>query len=228
MGGVGGGILGNIPGGLPGPTVPITTVSFPRIIYGSHLIDFPKNVAWDWKVEPNPLHTFDMAEDGNARTTLYARMDILVRGLFRVIDNNPNLRVDLMNWWQWALHGYGWYITLDASRSVDTTLTGNSSGTTLTVTDATGIIIGQIYKLIYGYGYALVEVANVSGNTITLTRSLDVTFPAGTKFRDQNFYRGVIANRNASNPIVDLEAPDQQFPQGWFSVELEFEEDAIS
>lgn len=230
-GGPGGAGLGNIPGYSTGGAVPPATNALPRISYNGKAIDFPRFSVWRWQAEPNPLHTFDLAEDGRSRTTLYNRMDIPVRGSFKVIDNNPNMRADLYNFWQWACRGYGWFISLDATQVINTTLIANSSGNTITVSDATGFAAGRIIKLIYAYGYALATVQSVSGSTITLTNSLDVTFPAGTKVRDQHFYRCVIWDANAPCPIIDTGPADnmpQSFPQGWFTMELSFYEDCVS
>lgn len=223
---IGGGPLYNVPGTATsvGPAPP-TAFARPRIFYNGKVVDFPR-APWRWQAAPSPLRTVDVAEDGTTRTVLYNRLDIPVSGAFPIMDNAANLRASLHAWWQWALHGYGWQIMLDATKTVNTTLASVTSTTVFDVASPNGIIVGQVYKLLAGYLYQLVTVSAVSGTQITVTPELDTTFPVGTKFRDQNFYPAVIREQNPRCPIIDVDSGEAQtMPQTRFRLELEFFED---
>lgn len=221
---IGPSVFTNIPGTATtvGPTV--GTVAKPRIIYNGKAIDFP-NAPWRWQAAPSPLRTIDIAEDGTTRTVLYNRLDNPISGAFPIIEN-AQMRTALHAWWQWALHGYGWQLTLDATRIVNTALTSASTTNTFNVADTTGILEGEIYKLIAGYIYQPVLVTDVTGTLITVSPDLDTLFPVGTKFRDQNFYPAVIREQNPRCPIIDVDSAEAQtLPQTRFRLELEFFED---
>jgi hypothetical protein len=194
------------------------------LFYHGKDIAFPNN-PWRWQAAPSPLRTIDLAEDGTTRTVLYNRLDIPVSGAFPVIDN-ANLRASLHAWWQWALHGYGWQIALDGSKVVNTTLTTPSTGSSFEVADTSDITAGDIYKLLSGYMYQLIQVVTVVGAVVSVTPDLDLTFPVGTKFRDQNYYPAIIREENPRCPIIDVDSSEAQtMPQARFRFELEFYED---
>jgi hypothetical protein len=127
------------------------------------------------------------------------------------------------NVWQWLQHGNTFRIVLDSSKNVSTTLNGIASAgaTVIAVANASGITAGNIYAIVGGPYYQLVQVASVSSNNVTINDALDVSFPSGSVFRDWLLWDGILQDADARTPFQELIATHRP---GSFDWSLDFVE----
>jgi hypothetical protein len=217
---------------VPIPTftvgVEVFGTGLPRIRYNGKNIDLPAYPV-RWQATPEPAGLVNVGPIGQIDTILYPRMEFRVTGMFEVIAS-ATLRTQLTNFQQWALKGNPWSVALNSSRVVDTTLIVAASVTaTLELNDATGVIIGEIYKLMDSSNFELVTIAGISGNTVTLAEAVLTTYAIGTKLRDQNYFPATQRTSESSLVVEDLDAFDYQtLPQSRFRFSLDFHEDVVT
>jgi hypothetical protein len=198
-------------------------MALPRLTYNSKTIDFTA-LPYRLNVSPTVPRTVNRSITGVSEIIALPRVDIDVTMSFRIIDSIL-LRYQFDNWWQWAQRGSAWTFAADSAKVVDTTTTANAAAgaTSVAVTSATGITIGQTYKLMTGPYYQLVTVTNVVSLTITVN-SLDTAFVSGAVFRDQYYFRGLIPDASPT-PINIVDADmGQPWPPTRFELELAFRE----
>lgn len=194
-----------------------------RITYNGKNIDFVKpNAIY---IDPFVPRIVNATLRGDTETVFLPRVDVHVQVNFTK-NKDAALRAQIHAWWQWAQQGNPFRFVLDTTKTVKTTITGQEAAgqTVLTVASPTGIMNGQQYVLIGGPNYQLVTVSGISGSDITISSSLDFTFAAGSVFRDQYLWDGIIRDAEQHTPIRDLFDPE---PPGTWEFNLDFFEDVL-
>lgn len=197
----------------------------PVITYNSKTITLPLK-EFDLIVRPSVTRRSNTTLTGAVETLRAPRMDIKVSANFRLIQDAA-VRSQLQNWWQWAVRGGAWVLSLDSARTVNTTLSGAEAAgqTVLSVTSTTGISTGQYYKIIDGPNYMTVRVDSIGAGTVTVSSAIDVAMGSGAIFRDEYYFPGVIRDDNAECPIRDVESGKYNpFPLTRFEFTPEFYE----
>lgn len=152
---------------------------------------------------------------------LNVRLDLPVSFSFRyfVTPTEATLKRNLQQWLALAKEGGEWFFALDSAEKVLTTLSDSSlaGDSSVEVTSATGIVIGNQYLIRSSTRGELVKVAGVSGTTITLTETLNNDWFTGDRFRSEQYWPGRLVKPR--NVLVEREPL-------WFDLNLEFIEDA--
>lgn len=173
-------------------------------------------------IDPFLPRTVNRTLTGVTETLRHPRLSVAVGLAFRpASDSYERMRCD--TFFQWAQRGGAFRIILDSSKASSTTLSGaaSSGATLLSLASASGIIVGNIYAVIGGPNYQLVQVVNISSNNVTLATGLDAPFPAGSVFRDWLLWDGILQDSDAHSPINDLVSTHRQDSFDWT---LEFAE----
>lgn len=162
----------------------------------------------------NNMAMWNLAPDGQPRVQ------------FRLFDNikQATLKRNLYQWFEWAQLGNIWYFSMDSTLQTITTLQNgvNAGLSSVNLVSATGISIGGTYTIRSKANQMLVNVTNIVGNTVTLAEPLDYTFPAGSRFRDWQYWPGaLILDGNYS---ADSKHPIIEQPPLHFAVTLQFRE----
>ncbi len=189
-------------------------MGLPRISYGSSVtIDLPAPSVFSMK--PRPPASVNTTMTGLREYVVTPRVEIPVHIEFPVTKTSTTTQLPkITNWYQHACRGGTWSFALDSAKVVDTTLNGSASSgaTSLIVTSATGIVSGQIYKIIDGAYYQELIVSGIASNTISFaTTPLNTDIASGAIFRDQYFFQGEIGE-NPEYPIILWDAGLDTWP----------------
>lgn len=161
----------------------------PTLYWGSQSVAIEWPLQWSNRRERQA--NVNRADSGVSETVLediYDAFTIAVDSF-----DSQSVLDKLIAWWAYAAQGNSYSFALDSADKVDTTITGNVSagGTSVVVTSATGITIGNRYRLrdAVGVGFAeeIVTVSNVVGTTITIG-ALIYAHSAGALFRSIDYY----------------------------------------
>lgn len=184
-----------------------------QIIYNGKTISFgvaPREIS----VNPVVPRTVNTTLTGAQEVLSLPRIDIYVAAdyadlcsasLTKYGITASTLRVQLDNWWQWAIRGNSWDYTIDSTKKVRTTLAGDEAAndSVIDVASASGITQNGRYVLIDGPNYQMVTVTNIAGTSLTISPALDYAFSSGSLFRDVYYWSGQIRDSNQDCPIVD-------------------------
>lgn len=170
-------------------------------------------------VDPNPPRTVSATPTGIVESVLQPRIAVEVSARWLPFDRDDLLRIQLDNWWQWAVRGNAWQFVFDQMHAVNTTLLGGAlAGDNVAIaTNPAGIEVGRLYKITSGALYATVLVTDLAGDTLTFSTSVDYNFPAGSSFQDIYLWDSCLLDSYMKCPIRDL-----RNPQFGFDMEMEF------
>jgi len=197
-----------------------------QIVYNSKTIDIGIAPAV-LKVDPVIPKVINTTLSGVSDILYAPRVDLRVHVEIKE-RNSATLRAQLENWWQWAQRGGDWTFAIDSTKTVATTLASAaaSGATSVIVTSATGITIGQQYFILDAAIYRVITVSGVSGTTISFSDSLDNAISSNARFHDFGYWNGIIPASDAPSPLVDFEASEGAYGQGFplrhFNVVLDF------
>jgi hypothetical protein len=192
-----------------GGTFPERVIEFPEYIYRRNPPDYIRR-------------TLNNQAVSGVVETLSVRTDVMVEMGFRWQKNaDPQLarlKRLLKNWHQWALAGLSWTLALDPAHTVWTTLSSNPGPGDLvfSVNNPANIEAGRPYVVRNAIDLEVVQVTDITANTVTIEDPLQFRFFSGDRFRDEMFWPARLYDKN---PVV-IEKPPL-----WYDVDLRFMED---
>jgi hypothetical protein len=198
-------------------------MGLPRIIMPDRNVDIPEEVHRIEVVYPDQ-RIYNVAISGKSETlTMHSAAFATVEWQWMSFANAADyaLHRKLQQWWQHAKAGGQWSFARDRDKVVHTTLASNASAgaSSIVVTSATGIVVGQQYVL-RGQYTQLVEVSSIaSAPTIALTEPLLFEFDTLAVFRDEYYLFGEVLDATA--PPIQKELPDH------YHVTLQFRESRL-
>lgn len=162
-------------------------------------------ITWNGKSIslPDPLTTCNYTTPGermvNRSTglseTLTVRTDVVVELTVKSFTfDQYDLQRRIRQWWEWAKAGNPWtFARYENYASLTTLASAAAAGSTsLTLTDASGVVIGGQYVLRNDVYLQIVKASDVVGNVVTLDESVDFSFAVGATFRDEWYWPGFI------------------------------------
>ncbi len=167
-------------------------------------------------------------QSSTSRTLSGVADDILLRadaaisiGFQRFVNataDHATLKRNLQQWLQWAQTGQAWTFARDSTKTANTTLSSAAAAgaSSVVITNATGLVIGNQYILRSKDNIELVKISNIASTTITLTETLNFGYATGSRFRDELYWPGRLLDK--TNPIIEQ-------PIRHWGFELTFAED---
>lgn len=200
-------------------------MSFPNIVYNSKTLDLGQQ-PYALQVE-YPRARLVNRSASKVTETLNISPDSCYSFKCRWLKNSnatqATLKRNLYQFFEWAQEGGVWYFAKDASKTVLTTLSSSASAgaSSVVVTSATGITVGQQYVLRSKTRQELIKVASVVGTTIGLTETLNNDFVSSSRFRDEFYWPARLIGDDSKHIVVE------RLPL-WYDIEMQFCEDVNS
>ena len=194
-------------------------MGLPRIILPDRNIDFPEDIHRIDVRYPDE-RIYNVAQSG-ASEVLTIRAEVVAEVEWQMMSfgNSTDLALhrNLQGWWRHAVQGGVWSFARDRDNVVHTTLSANAAAgaSVVTVTSATGIVVGRQYVIRDDVRLQLIEVDEIAGSNITLTEDLLFDFFSGAVFRAEQFLYGEIGEQ---------EQPIQKVMPHHYNVLLRFRE----
>lgn len=146
--------------------------------------------------EPRIVGSQERSADGDCET-LIQRTDVIVSVGWEMLvasgapDTETKRKLRQLS--QWIQAGNAFTFARDQSKTVNTTLANAASAgaSSVVVTSATGISIGDEYVIRDTVHAENIKVSNVVSTTITLAETLNFGYAAGSRFRYVEFWPAI-------------------------------------
>jgi hypothetical protein len=193
-----------------------------RIVYNSKTITFPRG-GQDFHVDYLGARLISESPADIAET-LNVGPSVLISAAFRDFQNSDSTHAtfkrNIYQWFEWARKGGAFTFAKDSSKVSSTILAGGSlaGSSTLLVSSASGLTIGDQCILRSDTNIELIKIQNLVGTTITTTETLNNDWASGSVFRHE-FYWNARLQDYRRHCIVD------KIVDARFDVELLLKED---
>ena len=174
----------------------------PQINYNSKVIQFPLDCIHIQAEERRDILLNRAVSKVEER--LNVGVDVMVHVMFRAfardIAADVTMARNIGQWLQWATFGNPWTFARDGNKTGNTTLSADAiAGQSITVTSAAGFAVGDAVFLRTSTKQEPAKIAGISGLSITLTEGLNFPYPAGARFRHQEFWPARLLD--SKNPV---------------------------